>query len=90
MAKKLSWYSQLHHTLCFYDNHATLAFIILTVFKGFSVLSVLSLLIEQTVSIPLITLPNIVCLLSSQGQAITVRKNCEPFVFGPRFAIAKQ
>jgi hypothetical protein len=31
-----------------------------------------------------------VCLLSSHGQAITVRKNCEPFVLGPRLAIAKQ
>lgn len=62
--------------------------IILTFTKGFYVLSVFSLFISHTVSIPLITLPNTVCLLSSQGHATTVMKNCDPLVAGPLLAIA--
>ena len=40
-------------------------------------------------SIPSVTSPNTVCLPSSQphSSAVTM-KNCEPFVFGPAFAIA--
>ena len=38
---------------------------------------------------PSVTWPNTVCLPSSQGAASAVTmKNCEPFVFGPAFAIA--
>ena len=38
---------------------------------------------------PDFTSPNTVCLPSSHGAASTVTmKNCEPFVFGPAFAIA--
>lgn len=40
-----------------------------------------------TTSMPFITLPKTVCLLSSQGVASVVMKNWEPFVFGPAFAI---
>lgn len=40
-----------------------------------------------TTSIPFTTLPKTVCLLSSQGVATVVIKNCEPLVFGPAFAI---
>jgi len=31
--------------------------------------------------------PNIVCLLFKCGVAASVMKNCDPFVFGPAFAI---
>ena len=69
-------------------THLACALVIFTLIKGLSVLSVFSLLMSHTVSIPFVTLPNTVCLLSSQGHATTVMKNCDPFVFGPRFAIA--
>jgi len=58
-----------------------------------------------TTSMPFVTRPNTVCLLSSQGVATVVMKNwmpvrkrtslgnleftCDPFVFGPAFAIDK-
>lgn len=46
---------------------------------GLSVLGlVLTLLMFCTTSMPLTTLPNTVCLLSSQGAGITVMKNCDP------------
>lgn len=64
---------------------------IFTFTRGFYVLSVFNLFISQTVSIPFITLPKTVCLLSSQGQATTVMKNCEPFELGfPGLAIANK
>src|SRR5207247_7651778 len=45
--------------------------------------------IVSTVSIPLVTFPKTVCLPSSQGhESAVTMKNCEPFVFGPPFAIA--
>ena len=36
---------------------------------------------------PSTTLPKTQCLPSSQGVTTVVMKNCEPFVFGPAFAI---
>ena len=59
----------------------------LTSIKGLSFLSHLTFSIVLAVSVPLKTLPKTVCLLSSQGQGIVVMKNCDPFVFGPQFAI---
>ena len=45
--------------------------------------------IASTASMPSVTRPNTVCLPSSHGHASAVTmKNCEPFVFGPAFAIA--
>ena len=45
--------------------------------------------IRSTTSMPSVTSPNTVCLPSSQGAAsVVTMKNCEPFVFGPEFAIA--
>src|SRR5947208_11925023 len=45
--------------------------------------------ILSTTSIPPVTLPNTVCLPSSQGAAsVVTMKNWLPFVFGPAFAIA--
>ena len=70
-------------------DHKTLALIILTVLRGLSPLSVFNLLIYKAVSIPFMTLPNIVCLLSSQTAWFTVMKNWEPLVFAPLFAIAR-
>ena len=40
-----------------------------------------------TTSMPLVTLPNTQCLPSSQLVSTVHRKNWEPFVFGPAFAI---
>ena len=38
---------------------------------------------------PSVTTPNTVCLPSSQAaDSVVTMKNCEPFVFGPAFAIA--
>src|SRR5213080_3029041 len=46
--------------------------------------------VVETTSMPPVTRPNTVCFPSSQGQASAVTmKNCEPFVFGPAFAIAR-
>jgi hypothetical protein len=33
------------------------------------------------------TWPKTTCAVSSHGQSTVVKKNCEPFVFGPAFAI---
>src|SRR5438445_9240524 len=45
--------------------------------------------IASTTSMPEVTRPKTVCLPSSHGHASAVTmKNCEPFVFGPAFAIA--
>lgn len=38
-------------------------------------------------SMPLVTLPNTVCLLSSQGVGTTVTKNWLPLVLGPALAM---
>ncbi|KAH9517535.1 hypothetical protein DERF_008205 [Dermatophagoides farinae] len=40
-----------------------------------------------TTSMPLVTRPNTVCLPSSQGVAMTVMKNWDPFVLGPALAM---
>ena len=37
--------------------------------------------------IPEYTRPNIVCFPSSHGHGFSDTKNCDPFVFGPEFAI---
>ena len=37
---------------------------------------------------PWLTLPNMVCFLSSSGQASSVKKNCDPLSLGPEFAMA--
>ena len=55
-------------------------------FKGLSNSSHFTPSIDEQISIPLVTLPNTVCLLSSQGVGTVVIKNCEPFVFGPALA----
>ena len=54
---------------------------------GLSVLSVFVFSIACTTSAPFTTRPNTVCFPSSQGVATVVMKNCEPFVFGPAFAM---
>ncbi|MPC48547.1 hypothetical protein E2C01_042323 [Portunus trituberculatus] len=46
--------------------------------------------IAFTTSMPSTTLPNTTCFPSSHGQGTVVRKNCEPFVLGPAFAIDKR
>ncbi len=46
--------------------------------------------ILSATSWPEVTRPNTVCLPSSHGAAsVVTMKNCEPFVFGPAFAIAR-
>ena len=45
--------------------------------------------IALTTSIPLATSPKTACLPSSQGVTTVVRKNCDPPVLGPAFAIEK-
>lgn len=62
----------LYHSLF---GFSTLADIIFTAAIGFYPLSVFSLFISITVDTPFTTRPNIVCLLSSQGQGTTVMKN---------------
>eukprot|EP01052_Picozoa_sp_SAG31_P023028 SAG31_NODE_1865_length_7034_cov_1.932805_4_plen_151_part_00 len=42
-----------------------------------------------TTSMPVLTLPNIVCLPSSHGVGANVKKNCDPFVLGPALAIER-
>ena len=45
--------------------------------------------IASTFSMPSTTSPKTVCLPSSQSaDGVVTMKNCEPFVFGPAFAIA--
>src|SRR5215831_3025117 len=44
--------------------------------------------ILSTTSCPSTTSPKMVCLPVSQVVGATVMKNCEPFVFGPAFAMA--
>merc|ERR1740124_447512 len=45
--------------------------------------------IAETTSIPEITLPNTTCFPSNQDVSAVHKKNCDPFVFGPAFAILK-
>ncbi len=40
-----------------------------------------------TTSIPSTTEPNTTCLPSNHGHGTVVKKNCDPFVFGPALAI---
>ena len=40
-----------------------------------------------TTSMPSVTSPKTTCLPSSHGVSTVQMKNCEPFVFGPAFAI---
>ena len=47
-----------------------------------------ALLIFSAISCPSTTSPKIVCLPVSHSVFAVVMKNCEPFVFGPAFAIA--
>ena len=54
---------------------------------GLSALFALAFSIVCTTSSPDNTLPKIVCLLSSQGVAVVVMKNCDPLVPGPALAI---
>merc|ERR1711879_687692 len=42
-----------------------------------------------TISMPSLTCPNTTCLPSSQAVLTVQRKNCDPFVFGPAFAIER-
>ena len=42
-----------------------------------------------TTEYPSITCPNTVCLPSKNGVATVHKKNCEPLVFGPAFAMDK-
>src|SRR5438309_1699335 len=57
--------------------------------RGRSEPSVSTLSSRSSTSIPSLTCPNTVCLPSSHGHACAVtRKNCEPLVLGPAFAIA--
>ena len=55
---------------------------------GLSVLGcVLTFEMLIATSMPLVTLPNTVCLLSSQGVGTTVMKNWDPLVLGPALAM---
>ncbi len=56
-------------------------------FEGLSNSSTLTFSIAAHTSMPLVTLPKTVCLLSNQGVGTVVMKNCEPFVPGPAFAM---
>jgi len=56
-------------------------------FNGLSSSSTFILSIAEHTSIPLVTLPKTVCLLSSHGVGTVVMKNWEPFVPGPALAI---
>ena len=44
--------------------------------------------IAATTSIPAMTLPKVVCLVSRKLLFAVLMKNCEPFVLGPAFAMA--
>ena len=44
---------------------------------------------ESKISNPIVTSPKTECLLSNHGVGMCVKKNCDPFVFGPAFAIDK-
>ena len=55
--------------------------------SGLSFLPVLAPSICPITSKPPVTRPNTVCLLSSQGAAAVVIKNCEPLVLGPALAM---
>jgi hypothetical protein len=54
---------------------------------GLSALFVLTFSMAWTTSSPDSTRPNIVCFLSSQGVAVVVMKNCDPFELGPALAM---
>ena len=57
--------------------------------RGLSFAPVSTFEIVSATSIPVVTFPKTVCLPSSQGhESAVTMKNCEPFVFGPAFAIA--
>ena len=43
-----------------------------------------------TISYPLVTLPKTTCLPSNHGVAAVVKKNYDPLVLGPEFAIDRQ
>jgi len=59
-----------------------------TVSRGSSRRSVGTAPISSTTSIPSMTCPKTACLPPSRcGVASSVMKNCEPFVFGPEFAM---
>ena len=45
--------------------------------------------IFRTTSYPFTTCPNTTCLPSRCGVSEVQRKNCDPFVFGPAFAIER-
>lgn len=55
--------------------------------NGLSLWSVFTFSIAVQTSIPFVTRPNTVCLLSSHGVGTVVIKNCDPLVLGPAFAI---
>ncbi|TGO21525.1 hypothetical protein BPAE_0215g00170 [Botrytis paeoniae] len=65
----------------------TLPLKILTSSTGLSSAPVFTSPILFTVPIPLVTRPKIVCFPSNHGVGANVIKNCDPFVFGPEFAI---
>lgn len=82
--------------MIFHDNriideyntaHSTSTLMILISSNGLSVLLTLTFSIAWMTSRPDITLPKIVCFLSSQGVVVVVIKNCEPFVPGPALAM---
>ena len=55
--------------------------------SGLSSSSRAELTIASTTSIPLMTLPKTGCFAFRKVLSLTLRKNCEPPVFGPAFAI---
>lgn len=55
--------------------------------NGLSISSVWTDSIELHTSMPFVTRPNTVCLLSSHGVGTVVMKNCDPLVPGPALAM---
>ncbi len=55
--------------------------------RGLSFLSTLASSMRLTTSMPAETLPNTVCLRSSQGVGTVVMKNWLPLVLGPALAM---
>lgn len=55
--------------------------------RGLSSSSTFTVSILVHTSMPFVTLPKTVCLLSNHGQGTVVIKNWDPFVPGPAFSV---